>query len=137
MVQRYVVEAAAWLEIVVGAIFVTVPNIPCALLFGANPENIGTALARWIGISLFALGIACVPHQAGEPRHTAVLGLFVFNAGVSILFAWVGTVATVHGFLLWPAVILHAVIALALLPQLLTTSAFTGPSSFDRRSSHP
>ena len=34
MVRRYIVKAAAYLEIVVGAIFITVPNIPCALLFG-------------------------------------------------------------------------------------------------------
>ena len=118
MVQRYIVKTAACLEIVVGAIFITVPNIPCALLFGANPENIGTPLARWVGISLFALGIACLPSKAGESHRKAVLGLFMFNAGVAILFAWVGAVATVHGFLLWPAVILHAGIALALLPQL-------------------
>src|SRR5215472_11978785 len=64
--------------------------------------------------------------KAGESHRRAVLGLFVFNAGVTILFAWVGAVATVHGFLLWPAVILHAVIAAALLPQLLTTRAAMG-----------
>jgi len=123
MVQRYIVTAAACLEIVVGVIFVAAPNIPCALLFGANPENIGTPLARWVGVGLFALGIACLPSKAGESHRSAVLGLFVFNAGVAILFAWVGAVATVHGFLLWPAVILHAAIAAALLPQLLTTRA--------------
>ena len=126
MVQRYIVKAAAYLEIVVGAIFITVPTIPCALLFGANPDNIGTPLARWVGVSLFALGIACLPRKATEPLRSTVLGLFVFNAGVAILFAWVGAVATVHGFLLWPAVILHAVIAVALLPQLLNTRAAGG-----------
>ena len=126
MVQRYIVKAAAWLEIVVGAIFIIVPNIPCALLFGANPNNLGTPLARWVGVSLFALGIACLPSKAGESHRRAVLALFVFNAGVTILFAWVGAVVTVHGFLLWPAVILHAVIAAALLPQLLTTRAAMG-----------
>ena len=123
MVQRFIVKVAACLEIVVGAIFIIAPNIPCALLFGANPENIGTPLARWVGVSLFAVGVACLPSNAGESHRRAALGLFAFNAGVAILFAWVGAVATVHGFLLWPAVILHAVIAAALLPQLLTTRA--------------
>ena len=126
MVKRFIVKAAACLEIVVGAIFIIAPNVPCALLFGANPDNMGTPLAHWVGVSLFALGIACLPSKAGESRRGAALGLFVFNAGVTILFAWVGAIATVHGFLLWPAVILHAVIAVALLPQLLTTRAARG-----------
>ena len=126
MVQRYIVKAAACLEIVVGAIFIIAPNVPCALLFGANPDNIGSPLARWVGVSLLALGIACLPPKAGQSHRRAVLGLFVFNAGVTILFAWVGAVATVHGFLLWPAVILHAVIAAALLPQLRITHTAGG-----------
>jgi hypothetical protein len=49
------------------------------------------------------------------------MGLFVFNAGLAILLAWVGVVTAVHGFLLWPGAILHAAIAVALLPQLLTS----------------
>ena len=119
MVQRYIVKAAACLEIVVGAVFLTAPDIPCVLLFGANPDNIGTPLARWVGVSLFALGIACLPSKAGESHRTAVLGLFLFNAGVTILFAYVGVASALHGFLLWPAVILHGIIAGALLPRLL------------------
>ena len=119
MTQRHVLKAASCLEIVVGVIFITVPNIPCALLFGANPDHIGTPLARWVGVSLFALGIACLPSKAGESHRTAVLGLFLFNAGVTILFAYVGVASALHGFLLWPAVILHGIIAGALLPRLL------------------
>jgi hypothetical protein len=49
----------------------------------------------------------------------AVLGLFVYNAAATILFVWVGAATTLHGILLWPAAILHAGIAVALLPQLL------------------
>src|SRR5215469_14560897 len=104
MVQRHVVKAAACLEIVVGAIFVAAPNIPCILLFGEQPENIGRPLCRWVGVSLFALGIACLPSKTGKSHRTAVLGLFLFNAGLTILFAYVGVASALHGFLLWPAV---------------------------------
>ena len=48
------------------------------------------------------------------------MGLFVFNVGVTILLVWIG-VTTVHGPLLWPVVILHGAIAIALTSQLLTT----------------
>ena len=121
-VQRYVVKAAAWLEIVVGVIFVTLPDIPCLLVFGAKPESVGRPLAHWVGVALIALGIACLPSKAAESNRNAVLGLVVFNVGATILFAWVGIVTT-HGFALWPVVILHAVIAVALLWQFLTCSS--------------
>lgn len=119
MAHRYVVKAAAWLEIIVGAILITVPDVPCVLVFGAKPEDIGRPLARWVGVTLLALGIACVPARNAASSRNAVLGLFLFNIGVTALFAWVGVV-TIHGFALWPVVILHAVIAVALLPQLVT-----------------
>lgn len=122
MVQRYVVMTSAWLEIVVGAIFAIAPNFPCELVFGERPENIGGPLARWVGISLFALGIACLPRSASGTPRSVLTGLSLFNAGVAILFVCVG-LASVHGPLLWPAAIVHALIAAALLDQLLTRNA--------------
>jgi hypothetical protein len=120
-VVRYVVIAAGWLEIIVGAIFVVVPDIPCILLFDAKPESMARPLARWVGISLLALGIACLPAKHTEPHRRAGLGLFVFNAGLAILLACFGAIRPVHGFLLWPVVILHVVIAAMLLPSLFST----------------
>ena len=119
MRQRFVVGAAAWLEIIVGALFITVPDVLCLLLFGAKPEAIGMPLGRFAGIALVALGIACLPSRDLGSRRKVVLDLFAFNVGVALLFAWVGVASALHGFLLWPVVILHAIIAGALLPHLL------------------
>jgi hypothetical protein len=124
MMQRYVVMVSAWLEIVVGVIFITVPDVPSVLLFGAKPEGIGMLLARWLGVGLLALGIACLPSEAAESDRPAVLGLFVFNAALAILLTWVGVSTAVHGLLLWPGAILHAAITVGLLPLL--TSAREG-----------
>jgi hypothetical protein len=118
MVNRNVVKIAAWLEIVVGTIFIAAPDPLCLLVFDAKPEGIGRPLARWVGVVLLGLGIACLPSRTGEAHRTAVLGLFVFNLGLAILLAWVGAVSAIHGFALWPVVILHSVIAVALLPLL-------------------
>ena len=120
MPQRYVVMAAAWLEIIVGVSFIARPDLPCVLLFAAKPEGIGIPVARFAGFGLLALGIACLPSTATASRR-GVAGLFVFNVGVTILFAWLAIATTFHGLLLWPVVILHAAIAAALAPQLLTT----------------
>jgi len=119
MRQRFVVGAAAWLEVIVGALFLTVPDVPCLLLFGAKPEAIGMPLGRFAGIALVGLGIACLPSRDAGSRRNVVLGLFAFNGGVATLFACVGVASALHGFLLWPAVILHTIIAGALLPHLL------------------
>jgi len=119
MPQRFVVGASAWLEIIVGALFLTVPDVPCLLLFGVKPDAIGMPLGRFAGIALVALGITCLPSRDAGSRRSVVLDLFAFNVGVAILFAWVGVTSALHGFLLWPAVILHTIIAWALLPHLL------------------
>ena len=124
MAQSYIVKAAAWLEIVVGVVFIAAPDVPCTLLFDAKPEGIGGPLARWVGTGLFALGIACVPSKGAELRHSTVLGLFALNAGIAILLVWVGISVAIHGFLLWPGVILHSLIAVALLWVLLRPNAF-------------
>ena len=120
---RHVIKAAAWLEIIVGAIFIFWPGIPCMLVFGASPESIGWPLARWVGIGLFALGVACLPSKIADPQHRTVLGLLSFNVGIVVLLAWVGIRATTHGFLLWPAVVLHFLLSVALLSRLLTRSS--------------
>ena len=124
MAPSYIVKAGAWLEVIVGVVFIAAPDVACTLLFNAKPEGIGRILARWIGISLFALGVACVPSNSAELRRSSVLGLFAFNAGIAILLAWVGISLATHGFLLWPGVILHSLITVALLWALLSPNAF-------------
>jgi hypothetical protein len=115
MLQKSVVMTAAWLEIVAGAACIAALNVACRLLFAATPGGIGRPLGRFAGVALVALGIACLPSTvAGSPRK-AVQGLLTYNVGVAILLAWVGVATTLRGVLLWPAVILHAVIAAALL----------------------
>ena len=120
MLQKSVVTTAAWLEIVVGATLLAAPDYLCQLLFAARPEGLGTVLARIGGLGLVALGIACLPSNAAGSHRRAVFGLFVFNFGVAILLAWVGIATTYRGVLLWPTIVLHAIIAAALVPQLLT-----------------
>jgi hypothetical protein len=118
-VQSYVLKTAAWLEIVAGAILVIVPDIACRWLFSTTLDSSTWPLARWVGVALLALGIGCLPSKTTELHRHAVLALFVYNAGVAVLFAWVGTTTVTHGPLLWPAGILHFLISLALLLQLL------------------
>jgi hypothetical protein len=123
MLRRPIVVAAAWLEIIVGACFVAIPNLPCVLLFAVRPEGIANLLARFAGFGLFALGIAGLPSPTIASRH-GIAALLVFNVSVTVLLCWIGVATSFHGVLLWPVVILHGVIAAALLPQAIKAKAW-------------
>ncbi len=125
LLQKNIVRAAAWLEIVMGVTLIVIPKLPCQLLLASPLEGAGVTMGRFAGIGLLALGIAYLSTAATAPPRGAVLGLFVFNVAAVVLFTWVGVTTTLHGFLLWPAAILHAAIAADLLPQLLGRSSLT------------
>ena len=112
--HRTAVVLAAWLEVIVGASFLLAPNVQSQFIFGATPEGIGIPWARFAGIALIGLGIACMPPKLAGTSQGAVRGLLLFNIGATIFFAWVGVATMFRGVMLWPVVILHAVITIAL-----------------------
>src|SRR5262245_10890608 len=112
--HRTAVIMAAWLEIIVGASLLLAPNVLSQFLFGAAPEGVGVPFARFAGIALLGLGISSMPSNLAGTRQYAVRGLLVFNIGVTIFLAWVAVATTFRGVILWPVVILHAVISIAL-----------------------
>ena len=110
--HRIVLLIAAWFEIIVGASFFLAFNAQSQFLFGTTPEGVvGVTFARFAGIALICLGLACIP--SGTER-SAVRILLVFNIAVAIFFASVAVTTTFRGVLLWPVVTMHAVIAIAL-----------------------
>jgi hypothetical protein len=119
MLQKYLILAAAWLEMVTGAGLIIGPAFACLLLFATPLDAAGVAIARFAGIVLLALGTACVATPSKPYPRGAALGLLVYNVGVVLLFVWLGVATTLHGLLLWPVAILHACIAAALLQQTL------------------
>ena len=59
------------------------------------------------GIALIALGVACWP---GPP----LVGMLTYSAAVTLYLAYVGFAGGLTGILLWPAVVLHAILTAAL-----------------------
>lgn len=110
---RTAIQLAAWVEIIVGVSFLFVPNAQSQLIYGATPEGIGDLWARFAGIALIGLGLACLPSNLAGTRQ-GVRGLLVFNIGATIFFAWVALATTFQGVVLWPVVILHAVLTVVL-----------------------
>ena len=102
-------------EIGTGLVLLLDPVLAGALLVGGNLAGAGVVVARCLGVTLVALGVACWRgRQPAENVASAVLGMLIYNAAIALYLAYAGTAAHLGGPLLWPAVVLHAVVAVLL-----------------------
>ena len=94
-----------------------VPSLVGKLLLGTDLAGIAIPVARVAGIALIALGVACWP---GTP----LVGMLTYSAAVTLYLAYVGFAGGLTGILLWPAVVLHAIVT-ALLTRAATSEKET------------
>jgi len=90
-----------------GLALLIVPGLVGRLLLGEELTGIAIPVARVAGIALIALGVACWP---GPPR----VGMLTYSAAVTLYLAYLGFAGGLSGILLWPAVVLHAVLSVLL-----------------------
>ncbi len=103
------------IEIATGLALMMDPALVTVLLLGTGIAGVGASLGRCFGIALVALGIACWPRLRGPMVNTgSVPAMLLYNALIALYLAYVGIVDGLHGLLLWPAVGLHAAVALLL-----------------------
>lgn len=98
---------AAVAEVGTGLALLIVPSLVGQLLLGEELTGGAVPIARVTGIALIALGIACWP---GPP----LVGMWVYTALVMVYLAYIGIRGEWAGPLLWPAVAVHAVLAMLL-----------------------
>jgi hypothetical protein len=114
--QRKILAFAAVVEVGTGLALIIDPAIVVALLLGTSEPGQGIPLARFLGIALLALGLACWPSgQRVEHVSKPFQGMLTYNLLVALFLTYVGTIGHLGGPLLWPAVALHAVVALLLI----------------------
>ncbi len=102
-------------EIATALVLMADPALVVALLIGMPLAGAGIAAGRCFGITLLALGLACLPRRRQEDTDSrAVKGMLVYNALVALYLGYLGFVGHAVGVLLWPAVALHAAVAVAL-----------------------
>jgi len=118
--MKAILVLAAVGEAATGVALLLVPSLVGQWLFGAELIGVGITMARVTGIALIALGIACWPGPT-------LLGMLIYSAGAALYLTWVGLSGSSSGQLLWPAVVLHAILA-TLLIRGLTTEMRTNPS---------
>jgi len=105
--MKEVLIFAAVSEAATGLTLLIVPSLVGRLLLGEELTGIALPVARVAGIALIALGVACWP---GPPR----IGMLAYSAAVALYLAYVGFAGGLNGILLWPAVVLHAVLSVLL-----------------------
>lgn len=99
---------AALAEAATGVALVVVPSLVGRLLLGQELAGVAIPVARVLGIALIALGVAC------RPGRTALRGMLTYSLLATLYLAYVGIERQWIGPLLWPAVVLHAVITILL-----------------------
>lgn len=116
MNPRTLVGVCAVVETATGLGLTVVPALVLSLLLGTTAKGEAIAVARVAGIALLALGFACWPGQKhAEPGPGPFRGLLVYNGLVAFYLGHLGAFRHATGFLLWPAVAFHLVVALLLL----------------------
>ena len=85
-----------------------VPSLVGRLLLGEQLTGIAIPIARVAGIALIALGVACWP---GTP----LAGMLTYSAAVTLYLAYRGFAGGFSGILLWPVVVLHAIVTALLI----------------------
>ena len=104
-----IIEAAAGLALMVA------PSVVVRLLLGSELDApTAVMLGRVAGAALLALGVACWLAR-GDTQSCAARGLvavmFLYNVATVAVLAFVGIGFGLQGAALWPAVVLHAVMA--------------------------
>ena len=98
---------AAFGEFATGLALLIVPSLVGQLLLGHELSGVAVPVARVAGLALIALAVACF---LGTP----LVGMLMYTAAVTLYLLLLGTRGQFVGPLLWPAVLLHAVLWLFL-----------------------
>src|SRR5947209_20352731 len=104
---------SAVLEMVTGLALIIDPAVVARLLLGGDLPGVGTAVGRVAGFSLLSLGLACWP-RTGPASAAALRALLTYNPLVTLYLVYLGIGGEWVGSLLWPAVVLHALLTLLL-----------------------
>jgi hypothetical protein len=102
MKTKLIAFAAAF-EILTGLVLIIDPSLLGRLLLGVNLDVSGIAVGRLAGFALLGLGLAW-----------SVRGLLAYNVLAAVFFIYLGIRGELVGPLLWPAAVIHAVIAILL-----------------------
>lgn len=114
--QRNLFTATSLIELGAGLSLMSLPALTIALLLGVEtPSPEALTVGRVGGAGLLAIGVACwfAREDRGSRSQRGLLwAMLAYNAGASTVLAFGGTMFSMAGVALWPAVGLHGVMAI-------------------------
>jgi hypothetical protein len=122
MTTSTLVRLSAAIEAATGVALIAAPGLVARVLLGAELSGSGVAVARVGGFALLSLGLACWP-TASDATPSAVRALFTYNLLAGLYLGYLRVGGEFVAFLLWPACILHVLLALLLAPRIMRPSA--------------
>jgi len=109
------IAVAAAIEAGTGLVLISFPSLFARLLLGVELSEPGQIVGRLAGFALIALVLACWPRGGTEGAAASSLrALLVFSVLVAFYLVYLGIGGGFAGPILWPAVVLHSVVAIFL-----------------------
>ena len=105
--MKWLLIFAAVAEAATGLGLLIVPSLVGQLLLGEQLTGVAISVARVAGMALIGLGIACWPGSA-------LVGMLIYSALVTLYLAFLAFAGGSIGLLLWPAVAVHALLSILL-----------------------
>ena len=113
--RKLFLAVIASVEASIGLALLFLPSVPFALLLGLESATVDAIfVGRIAGAALLAIGAASWMARTDELNPSLfglLVGILIYNTAVSILLVYAGTVLTMTGRMLWPAVAFHAILA--------------------------
>jgi hypothetical protein len=103
-------KLSAAIEVVTGILLITSPSLVVRILLSAHLSDAGVAVGRLCGIALLSLGLACWPNE-NVTSAQATRALFTYNLLAAFYLGYLRVGAGFVSYLLWPACVLHALLA--------------------------
>jgi hypothetical protein len=108
-------KLTAIIETATGLGLMGAPSVVVRLLLGsALGTSAAVMLGRVAGAALLALGVACWLARDDTQSRAArglVIAILIYNIAATAILAFAGIGLGLHGVVLWPAVVLHAAMA--------------------------
>ena len=128
MNAKLLFNVSAVAEVLVGVTLLILPAFAIGLFVGDGMGATGIAVSRIFGIALIALGIAAWETEAHKLPLAPRIGLCIYNLGIAVLLAILGTLGGMYAILLWPVAVLHTLLGSMMLWMILVSLRETSNS---------
>jgi hypothetical protein len=116
MKTRQLFIATAVIEVGTGLALILLPSLVASLLLGASLDTPGAlVVARIAGAALLSLGTTCWLARQDERSRAAaglIAAMLVYNVATVAVLVYAGLGFGLSGIGLWPAILLHATLAI-------------------------